>query len=313
LVQQHGQPFGDPSSTITYLLSRLARKEVTVCLSGDGGDEAFGGYWRIQAGAYAHSYGKALPESVRRNAVPRIAARLGGVGRRLAAMNSLSLEQPGSGYTNSESWYNSLGDVAGPRLRNSLDHDVAACRNGPTLDWKEATIVQRLQYGDYQVQLPDAFLTKVDVASMAASLEVRAPLLDQTVIELGWNLPDDLKLRWGTRKWLLKRIAARRVPAKVIYRSKMGFSPPLATWWRGELGTALDHMMQRSRAAAEGWIDQQAVRNSLREHQAGADHHSRLWSVLWLEIWFRIAVDKEAPSTIDLGVASDRTIKGMIE
>jgi asparagine synthase (glutamine-hydrolysing) len=290
LVWHYGQPFGDPASVPTYILSKLARQHVKVCLSGDGGDESFAGYWRVQSGVYAARYGAAVPETLRRRVVPRIAAALGSTGRRMNAMNTLSLADPGSGYTNALSWHDTLGEIAGPALRPGLNHDHVACRVGRSRERKGATVVQRLLFDDFQVQLPDAYLTKVDVASMAASLEVRAPLLDVAALEAAWRLPDRMKLHWGQRKWILKRIASRLVPGEVIYRPKMGFAMPLPEWFRAELGDALERLLAESAAGAAGWIVTGRALRELEEHRRGVhDHSTRLWLILWLEIWFRVA------------------------
>lgn len=200
LVAQYGQPFGDSSALPSHGVARLAREHVKVCLSGDGGDEAFGGYWRMQSGVYAARYGAWVPHRIREQLVPVLAGRFGAVGRRWSAMNALSLAPPGAGYTNDQSWFAHLDALAGPRMRSALTVDLAGLRVGKALDRPEASLVQRLLYDDFQVQLPDAYLTKVDVASMAASLEVRAPFLDQQVLEMAWTLPDAVKLRWGRRK-----------------------------------------------------------------------------------------------------------------
>jgi asparagine synthase (glutamine-hydrolysing) len=287
LVRQYGQPFGDASAVPSHLLAKLARHKVTVCLSGDGGDEAFGGYWRLQAGVYSDRYARLVPAVLRRGLVPQVAPLLGAVGRRWLAMNELSLAPVGASYTNAESWFGQLAALAGPRLRPGLAHDLIACRTAGSGDLAEASIVQRILYEDFQVQLPDDFLAKVDVASMAASLEVRAPLLDQKVIEEAWLLPDAMKLRWGERKWLLKAIAARWVPREVVYRPKMGFALPLVEWWRRELGDWLAGLLDDSVAAEEGWIDAGIVRAALDRHRRGEDHHTRLWLVLWFELWLR--------------------------
>ena len=301
LVWHYGQPFGDASAVATHLLSLSARRHVKVCVSGDGGDESFGGYWRLQAGVYAARFGALVPQAVRKRAVPAIAARLGPSGGRLAAMNALSLAAPGAGYTNSQSWHELLSEVAGPALRPGLDHDRVACRVGRALVREDATVVQRLLFDDFQVQLPDAYLAKVDVASMAASLEVRAPMLDVEVLETAWRLPDRMKLHWGQRKWILKRIAARLVPAEVIYRPKMGFAMPLQQWFRMELGVLLERLLTDSVADREGWIDAGRVVRELRDHRNGErDSHTRLWLILWLELWFRIVVVGELQRDADL-------------
>ncbi len=295
LVVQYGQPFGDASAVPSYLVSRFAREQVKVCLSGDGGDESFGGYWRVQSGVYAQRYAEALPLTVRKHVIPRVTALMGGLGRRWSAMNQLSIAPPGEGYTNSQSWLDWFGELAGPSLRPGLIHDLAVCRNGHVRTSDKASVVQRLLAADFQVQLPDDLLTKMDVASMAASLEVRSPFLDQRVIEEAWILPDRMKLHWGQRKWLLKRIAARWVPRDVIYRPKMGFAIPLVHWWRDELGDWLHLLMKDSVAVSEGWIKSEPVQRMIRLHRSGENHHTRLWLVLWLELWFRLVVLRTDP------------------
>ena len=288
LVVQYGQPFGDAAAVPSYLLACLARGHVKVCLSGDGGDEAFGGYWRMQVGVYAARYAGISPRSIRERCVPKFAGRLGGLGKRWMALNHLSLAPAGGGYTNAQSWLKHLKELAGPRLLPALQADLAGLRVGHGLKRPEASVVQTLLYDDFLVQLPDAYLTKVDVASMAASLEVRAPFLDQAVIELAWSLPDSMKLNWGRRKWLLKRLTARLIPSEVVYRPKMGFGMPLPNWFRGKLGEVLEQMLERSAAAEEGWILLDPVRQCLQAHRNGEDHATRLWLVLWLEFWFRL-------------------------
>lgn len=299
LVRQYGQPFGDGSAVPSYCVARLAREHVKVCLSGDGGDESFGGYWRMQSGVYAARYGACVPNWARQHVVPPLANKLGAIGQRWSAMNSLSLQPPGAGYSNNQSWLECLGEIAGPALLPALTVDLTTLRVGRAFDRPEASMVQCLLYDDFQVQLPDAYLTKVDVASMAASLEVRAPFLDQSLLELAWSLPDSAKLNWGRRKWLLKRIAARHVPPDVIYRPKMGFGMPLAQWFRGRLGDALEELLSRSVAEAEGWIKVAPVRRQLQEHRSGRDHATRLWLILWLELWFRLVAVKERPTLLE--------------
>lgn len=300
LVRQYGQPFGDSSAVPSYCLARLAREHVTVCLGGDGGDESFGGYWRMQAGVYSARYGALVPPYIRRRVVPSLVGRLGAQGRRLQAMNALSLQAAGAGYTNSQSWLDRMSAVAGPALKEAVEADLSGLRVGRALDRPEASVVQRLLYDDFQIQLPDDYLTKVDVASMAASLEVRSPFLDQALLEFAWTLPDSAKLNWGRRKWLLKRVAARHVPPEVIYRPKMGFAMPVAEWFRGKLGQMLEEHLQESVAASEGWIQVGAVRRALQEHREGKNHSTRLWLILWLELWFRLVAQDERPAQRNL-------------
>ncbi len=287
LIKEYGQPFGDASAVPTFLVSQFAREQVKVCLSGDGGDEAFGGYWRVQSAVYAERYSRFVPKSVREYIVPPVASRLGNTGRRWLAMNDLSLDPIGRSYTNSLSWFNMLHDVAGPYLKSVLAVDLVSYRVGNSQDRPESSNVQKLLFDDIEVQLPDCYLAKVDVASMAASLEVRCPFLEKNIMEQAWLLPDRFKLHIGQRKWLLKKIASRFVPSEVVYRQKMGFTMPLQKWFQEDLGDYLGSLMADSVADSKGWLRSEVVKKFLYEHRKGEDHQTRLWLALWLEMWFR--------------------------
>ncbi len=315
LVWQYGQPFGDSSAIPTHLVSRFTRQHVKVSLSGDGGDESFAGYWRASAGHWAARWGAALPESLRRRAVPgaaRALASLGaaGLAARVERMNRLSLARPGAGYTNSQSWFDHRDSLFGDAIRKELGaraepHDPAACRTGRPFPYAGASALQQVLYDDFQVQLADDYLVKVDVASMAASLEVRPPFLDHRFVELAWHLPDDVKLRRGANKWLLKRIAAKHVPRDVVYRPKSGFALPMRHWWKGRLAVVLRELLADSRCVAHGWIRPEPVLRALAEHAEGrAEHDTRLWLVLWLELWARIVLEGSLARSSSLGEAA---------
>lgn len=303
LVVQFGQPFGDASCVPSFLLASHARERVKVCLGGDGGDESFGGYWRMQSAVYAARYAAAVPIGLRRGVVPLLASRLGAPGRRWQALNALSLATPGGGYTNSLSWHGRLIELAGPRLQPALDIDLDRLRVGRALERAGASALQRVLFDDFHVQLPDDYLTKVDVATMAASLEARSPYLDREVVETAWTLPDSMKLNWGRRKWLLKRVAGKFVPPEVVNRRKMGFALPLGHWFRGQLSTILQNLLEDSVAESEGWIRAAPVRRLVEEHRRGASHETRLWLVLWLELWLRHTFGRA--SAADLGSMLD--------
>ena len=298
LVWQYGQPFGDSSAVPTHLVSRLARESVTVALSGDGGDESFAGYWRPASLAYAALFGRLVPTGLRRHAVPKLAnlvTTLGGssLATRLSAMNRLSLAEPGAGYTNAESWLDHRRQLLGRAFEaDDPTHDVIACRAGRPVIGSETSVLQQALYDDFQVLLADDYLVKVDVASMAASLEVRPPMLDHGFVESAWTLPDHYKLHRGERKWILKRIAARHVPREVVYRPKLGFAMPMKIWWRGRLATLLQTLMRDSRCVEMDWLEAPLVERFLAEHVSGrADHGTRLWLILWLELWVRIVLE----------------------
>lgn len=300
LVVQYGQPFGDASCVPSFLLASFAREHVKVCLTGDGGDESFGGYWRVQSAVYAARYAALIPIGLRRNLVPALATRLGAPGRRWQALNLLSLAAPGSGYTNSLSWHGALVELAGPRLQSVLASDLDSLRVGRALERADASAMQRVLFDDFHVQLADDYLTKVDVATMAASLEARCPYLGREVVETAWNLPDRMKLNWGRRKWLLKKIAAKWVPPEIVYRRKMGFALPLRHWFRGRLGAILVSLLNDSVAASDGWIRVAPIRRMIDEQRRGASHETRLWLVLWLELWLRHAIGTASATDLKL-------------
>ena len=298
LVWHYGQPFGDSSAVPTHLVSRLARDTVKVSLSGDGGDESFAGYWRAESGVYADYFGRLLPQSLRRHAVPlavRALEMLGkaSVGERLERLNRLAAAEPGAGFSNKESWFDHLDGIMGDHLRpQNSQHDLEACRVGKRFPGGEIGVLRQILYDDFQVLLPDAYLVKVDVASMAASLEVRCPLLDHRLVELAWTLPDSMKLKGSRRKWLLKRVAARHVPKEVIYRPKQGFALPMGHWWAHGLMDILAELLSDSRAAALGFIRVEPVHRAIQEYNLGErEHATRLWLILWLELWVRIVLE----------------------
>jgi asparagine synthase (glutamine-hydrolysing) len=310
LVWQYGQPFGDSSAIPTHLVSRFTRSHVKVGLSGDGGDESFAGYWRATAGWYASLWRRGVPEPVRRSLVPGLVAalRAGGVGAkaaRLEALNRLSLARPGAGYTNALTWFDRRDELLGDTLRASLvrgaAHDPVVCRTGRPFAGGAGTDLQQILYDDFQVLLPDDYLVKVDVASMAASLEVRPPFLDHHFVEAAWRLPDGQKLHRGESKWILKRLAARHVPRSVIYRPKAGFALPMKHWWRRRLADVLGKLLAESRCVALGWIREEPVRRCLAEHVSGQrEHDVRLWLVLWLELWARVVLERTLSRTASL-------------
>ena len=307
LIWQLGQPFADPSIVPTYMLSRFARETVKVCLSGDGGDESFAGYWRYAAGWYTHLYRKLLPIAIRKKIVPRFIerfnrSRLQNIANRLKAMNTLSLAPSGAGYTNAQSWLNVRNEIIGKNYKKTkIFHDPRYCRVGKLWDSQYKSVLRQMAYDDFQVLLPDAYLAKVDVASMGASLEVRTPMLDHHFVESAWLSPDNMKLRFGERKWLLKRIAAKYVPHSAVYRKKMGFAMPLKYWWRGRLAKILTVLMIDSRIVAHGWIEEDPVKKALAAHLSGKEsNESKLWSILCLELWARIVDEGTMPRSASL-------------
>ena len=297
LVRHYGEPFGDHSALPCFHLAALAREHVTVALNGDGGDESFAGYQRYSSNLLAARL-EALPEPLRR----RLAAAAAGAargpagdGRARRALRFLSRLDGGR-----EQRY--LAQVcvfgAGERRRlyaPALAAETAACRSEELLlePWREADgaeLLDRLLAVDAGVYLPGDLLTKIDVATMASSLEARSPFLDPELMQLAASLPPALKARGTHRKVALRGALRGIVPDPVLDGPKRGFELPVAAWLRGELhGFAREVLLDRA-SRERGWLRPGAVADLLAAHRAGAaDHGRRIWALLMLELWARSA------------------------
>jgi asparagine synthase (glutamine-hydrolysing) len=297
----YGEPFADPSALPSYLLSEMTRKHVTVALSGDGGDEAFGGYTRYAHEKLARFFRK-IPRGllapaarlVERAFPGRGANAWGEVGAtvrthaRLLQLDEVThyLAQFGN-FTP-----DLLADVCTPDFA-AAGADAGRALYAETLGAGTATdALARLLELDTQAYLVDDIFTKVDIASMANSLEVRCPLVDHVLIEFAASVPSDMKMRGFRGKWLLRKALRDLLPHDILYRRKRGFSIPHARWLRGELRPMLRDTLSSPRVYARGFLQRAAVERLMDEHDSGrVDHGLRLWNLLWLELWFRTFVD----------------------
>jgi asparagine synthase (glutamine-hydrolysing) len=300
LVRHYGEPYGDSSAVPTFYVAQLTRQHVTVALNGDGGDELLAGYERHWAARIAARYDTIprvvrhglirpliplLPEPRQRRAFLRrakrfmTAAHLPVLDRYLHWVGAYSPAQKAALYTD---------DFAFALRSNNSAHwlaDVLAVE--PRLDPVDAVL-----RADTLLYLPEDLLAKVDIASMANSLEARSPFLDHRLVEFCAALPSSLKLRGRTSKWLLRRLMRDRLPPAILTRPKMGFGVPVGEWLRGELRPLLDDTLLSPRAAARGYFDPSAVRAMVEEHLTRrADRTPHLWALLMLELWFRESVD----------------------
>jgi asparagine synthase (glutamine-hydrolysing) len=315
LVGHHGEPFSDPSSIPTYYLCKLAREHVTVALSGDGGDEAFGGYSR-----YVWAWMAGLLEEVPRPAIAALARFTRWLGGRSHAPRALRLagQHVDNVVASDTDRYLAMAGHFPPWERAALyTPEFRARLDGPdTAAWfgateREGDARQRLdQYiqNDLQGYLADGIMTKVDIASMAHSLEVRAPLLDHRIIEFGARLPVDLKQR-GTRKRILYKAAMRpHLPPAVLRRRKRGFGIPVAAWLRGPLRPMLEDLV--TALGARGIFAPAGLRALVDQHVAGrADHGHKLWNLMVLELWTRKFLDRR-PALADSAAPSPRAAAG---
>jgi asparagine synthase (glutamine-hydrolysing) len=288
------EPFADSSQIPTFLVSQMARRDVTVALSGDAGDELFYGYDRYQlavnvwraASWGALSWRRALCELVR-SISPRAWDQLGrlGLGPRLGdrlhkAARLLGSEHGADVYRNAVShWEAPEGLVIGGQEPHSAFTTINGMRCSLSLS-------QQLLVTDLLTYLPDNNLAKLDRASMAVSLETRVPFLDHRLVEFACALPMEFKRRDGQNKWALRQVLYRHVPRDLIDRPKMGFSVPVNDWLRGPLRDWAESLLDESRLKRQGLLRPQVVRKIWEQHLSGRHNwHFRLWNVLMFQAW----------------------------
>lgn len=304
LVWQYGQPYGDSSSIPTHMVAQLARSNVTVALTGDGGDELFGGYRRAVLSRTIDRYSRWVPRGIRQGMVAKLAGsgRMNGKWMRLTRLNAMSLDGPLKGRENALGWAPLLGELLG---RKAFAHAPSSAVTGMTQPLPGGmNTLHQILYDDIHRQLAGDFLVKVDVATMAASLESRAPFLDHRLAEWAWHLSDTFKVRGREGKWLLKTLAERHVPGNIVYRRKQGFAVPLALWLRGELGALLERLLQDSPLFSLCWLERAPILRALSEHREGVvDHATRLWWILWLDLWCRMFIEGSLKYTDSVSTA----------
>lgn len=295
LAEMYDEPFSDSSQIPTYLVSELARKSVTVSLSGDGGDEIFAGYVRYQG--------------IDRlwNAMGHIPAPLRGGGAGLLRM--LSPDAWDAVFSPLPARYKPtfLGDKIHKGAGIMAEADADAMYAALVTQWDGESMVRgaqpralpdtrlagdlpetvaRLRYRDMTTYLPDDILTKVDRASMAVSLEARVPLLDHRVVEYAWRLPPERLLQGGVGKRLLRQVLYKYVPQQMVERPKTGFGIPVGDWLRGPLRDWAEDLLSEQRLKADGLIDPGPVQQRWREHLSGRRNWQHaLWTVLMFQAW----------------------------
>jgi asparagine synthase (glutamine-hydrolysing) len=311
LPDMYDEPFGDSSQIPTHLVSLLARRDVTVALSGDAGDELFGGYTRYTFHRNVWRRLRHVPASLRAGAARGIRsvtpAHWDALGSRLGGV--LPAGVPRSRLGEKLHKGAAMLDAADPEhvYRPLLSHwpDPGAVVIGGSehLDavvdpqkWARLDdTTERLMYLDSIAYLPDDILVKLDRASMATSLETRVPLLDPAVIAFAWSLPIEQKIRAGQGKWPLRQVLDRYVPRELVDRPKMGFGVPVGEWVRGPLREWAEDLLSEESLTREGLLDPAVVRTRWAEHRAGTrDWSYAIWNVLMLTSWCRpgLAVDE---------------------
>ncbi|MGH2994339.1 MAG: asparagine synthase (glutamine-hydrolyzing) [Solirubrobacterales bacterium] len=277
LVWHYGEPFADSSALATFALAELTRRHVTVALNGDGGDENFAGYQR---------YLRFAPSTDGRQ--PRLAPYEEYAARRAHVYFDESAR----------------ADLYEPEFLDSLGaRPWLSVLRDPYLASDAGNVVERLLDVDVQTYLPDDLLVKMDIATMAHSLEARSPLLDPAIMELAASLPIRMKLDGGTTKRILKQAMREWLPEGIVERPKMGFRIPIGDWLRRNLRRLPADVLLDPRALDRGLFREERLRAIVSEHLDGSrDHAYRIWTLLQLELWFRTYVDR-APANAPLALS----------
>jgi asparagine synthase (glutamine-hydrolysing) len=300
MPQVYDEPFADSSQIPTLLLCELARKQVTVSLSGDGGDELFGGYALYQRAQQMWNVMRRIPGPVRKY----LAGLLGPLAANGITLQSLFRSEPRLLKRLSR-----LSEL----LPVSDDHSlyqllIAQCRHceqwllhaTPEAAKKGSgrwdsfpDLLHRMMCQDFTTYLPDEVLVKVDRAAMAVSLETRIPLLDHRIVEFAWSLPVSLKQRGQRGKWLLRQVLYRYVPPRLVERPKQGFAAPIEQWLRKELRPWAEELLDESRLRREGFFQERTISRKWNEHLRGNGDWGRpLWNVLMFQAWWETQKDK---------------------
>lgn len=304
LARHYGEPFADPSAIPSFCLAELTSRHVTVALNGDGGDESFAGYERYLSGDMAPHLNW-LPRPLRRLAP--LFARLLGEGRQHSSLRTkinrgalvLAMSPP-------ERYGASVSAFDEVRRRRLFTLEFAAHVDSPrieeflTVPWIRSTASNRVDHmmaTDVETYLPGALLTKMDIATMAYSVEARSPFLDHHLMEFAASLPPEHKLVGASGKRLLKSTLRRVLPDEILRRPKMGFGVPLARWFRHELRELPTEILLDRRSLDRGYFRRDEIECLIREHRGhAADHSLRLWVLLQLEMWHREVVEAPTPT-----------------
>jgi asparagine synthase (glutamine-hydrolysing) len=300
LARLYDEPYADSSAIPTYRVCQLARKHVTVALSGDGGDEAMGGYRRYRMHLMEESMRSRLPHGVRRpifGALGKLYPKADWAPRMFRAKTTFE----GLARNSVEAYFHSVSILRGP-MRNAMfsprfqselaGYSAQEVFNRHAAQCASDDPLAQIQYLDLKTYLVGDINTKVDRASMAHSLEVREPLMDHELVEWLATLPSNLKIKGQEGKFIFKKAMEPHLPRDVLYRPKMGFSVPLARWFRGPLRQRVRDAVLGERLQSTGWFNQDYLRHLVEAHQSGAsDYSAALWTLLMFEAFLRQVVD----------------------
>lgn len=292
LAHHFDEPFADASALPTYRVCQMARENVTVALSGDGADEAFAGYRRLVFHHREEQARKILPQGLRSSvfgALGRAYPKADWAPRPLRAKTTLlSLARSGAeGYTDAVSVTHPAqrAGLYSAKMRSTLgDYRAESAMERVMMNAPAQSGLDQAQYADMKIWLPGDILTKLDRTSMAVSLEAREPLLDHRLMEFAASLPENMRVRGGQGKWLMKKTMERYLPQDILYRPKMGFVTPIEQWFRGALADTARNVAKSPVLAQFEWFDSDALSKVADQHISGMANHDRLlWQLVMLE------------------------------
>jgi len=299
LVEHYGEPYADSSAVPTYYVAKETRKHVTVALNGDGGDESFAGYERYVAMGITEKY-RRVPAFLRESVIKETVSLLpNGNGRSRIKSAKRLLEAVSLPRVDRYArWVSVFNEQTKQTLYSDSfrEQTQGANATGVLAEWFHRAngigAVDAMLLTDQMTYLPNDLLVKVDIATMAVSLEARAPFLDHHVIEFAASLPQNLKARRLTTKYLLKKVLRKLLPSENLKRRKMGFGVPIGHWFRGQMQPFLREVVLSDKAMRRGLFKPDEVRQLVELHTRGErDYSHQLWTLLMLELWFNRFID----------------------